>query len=127
MNQVNFLNHTARYSLDIMLCRSDDSCNRLINYSKSDLLKEHFIITFTVIPLLPFLSKKLIHYRIIKSINIILFFSELVSILISLPIFSESLNSTLTYIRDKYDPLISTTIILPTNFPWFTSDIIKLM
>ena len=46
-----------------------------------------FIITFTVIfPILPSLSKKLIHYRKIKYINIPLFFSELVLILVYLTI-----------------------------------------
>ena len=69
------------------------------NCTKSDLLTDHFIITFAVIlPLLPYLSKKIIHYRKIKSINIPLFSSELVSILLSLPISHESLNFTLTFL-----------------------------
>ena len=91
MNQVvNFPTHTAGHSLDLIFCRSHDSCNCLIYYTKFDLLTDRFIITFTVIlPMLPSLSKKLIHYRKIKSINIPLFSSELVSILISLPISPE--------------------------------------
>ena len=110
-----------------ILCRSHDSCNCLINRTKSDLLTYQFIITFTVIlPLLPSLSKKLIHYRKIKSINIPLFSSELVSILVSLPISPESINSTLSLLLYKYAPIISTTISLHTNCPWFTPHIVKL-
>ena len=128
MNQVvNFPTHTAGHSLDLIFCRSHDSCNCLINCTKSDLLTDHFIITFTVIlPLLPSLSKKLIHYRKIKSINIPLFSSELVSILVSLPISPESINSTLSLLLDKYAPIISTTISLHTNCPWFTPHLVKL-
>ena len=101
MNQVvHFPTHTAGNSLDLIFCRSHDSCNCLINCTKSDLLTDHFIITCTVIlPLLPSLSKKLIHYRKIKSINIPLCSSELVSIRISLPISPESINSTLFLIN----------------------------
>ena len=128
MNQVvNFPTHTAGHSLDLIFCRSHDSCNCLINCTKSDLLTDHFIITFTVIlHLLPSLSKKLIHYRKIKSINIPLFSSELVSILVSLPISPESINSTLSLLLDKYAPIISTTISLHTNCPWFTPHLVKL-
>ena len=112
MNQViNCPTHTAGHSLDLIFCRSHESCNCLINCTKSDLLTDHFIITFTVIlPLLPSLSKKLIHYRKIKSINIPLFSSELVSILVSLLISPESINSTLSLLLYKYAPIISTII-----------------
>ena len=129
MNQVvNVTTHTAGNSLDLMFCRSHDSCNCLINCTKSDLLTYHFIITFTVIlRLLPStLSKKLNHYRKIKSINIPLFSSELVSILVTLPISPESINSTLSLLLDKYAPLIYTTISLHTNCPWSTPHLVKL-
>ena len=128
MNQVvNFPTHTAGHSLDLIFCRSHDSCNCLINCTKSDLLTDHFIITFTVIlPLLPSLSKKLIHYIKIKSINIPLFSSEHVLILVSLPISPDSINSTVSLLLDKYAPIISTTISLHTNCPWFTPHRVKL-
>ena len=128
MNQVvNFPTYTAGHSLDLIFCRSHDSCNCLINCTKSDLLTDHFIITFTVIlPLLPSLSKKLIHYIKIKSINIPLFSSELVYILVSLRISPESINYTLFLLLDKYAPIICTTISLHTNCPWFTPHLIKL-
>ena len=126
MNQVvNFPTHTAGHSLDLIFCRSHDACNSLINCTKSDLLTVHFIITFTVIlPLLPSLSKKLIHHRKIKYINIPLFSSELVSILVSLPISPESINSNLSFFLTNMPP--STIISLHTNCPWFTPHIVKL-
>ena len=108
--------HTVGHSLDLIFCRSHDSCNCLINCTKSDLLTDHFIITFTVIlPLLPSLCKNLIHYRKIKSINIPLFSSELVSILVSIPMSPESIHSTLSLLLDKYASIISTTISLHNN------------
>ena len=50
--------------LDLIFCRSHDSCNCLINGTKSYFLTDYFIITFRVIfPMRPSLSKKLINYR----------------------------------------------------------------
>ena len=114
MNQVvHFPTHTAGYTLDLIFCRSHDSCNCLIKCAKSDLLTDHFIITFTVIlHLITSLFNKLIHYRNIKSINFPLFSSELVSIIISLTISPELLNSILYILLDKYAHLLYTTISL---------------
>ena len=101
--------------------------NCLINCTKYDLLTEHFIITFTIIfHLLPYLSNKSIRYIKIKYINILLFSSEVVSILVSLPISPESHDSILTLILDKYDHLQSINSSLHIHFPLFSSDIVKL-
>ena len=67
-----------------------------------------------------------IHYRKIESININLFSSELLYTILSLPISTESLNSTLSLPLYKYAPILSTIISLYSNYPWFKSIIVKL-
>ena len=53
-----------------------DTCNCVIDYTKLDLLKYYFIITFTIIiNFHPYISKKRINYRQLKYSNTPLFYS----------------------------------------------------
>ena len=123
---ITFPTHIAGHTLDLIFCRSHSSCQCITDCCKSDLITDHFLITYRlVLPHSTSIEKKSITYRNYRSLDYDCYALELKLILLSLPCSIDSLNYALSYLIDKFAPLKTRTINIHSNSPWFSSELVS--
>ena len=124
---VKFPTHISGHTLDLVITRNCDN-TILHGLKQGDLISDHNMITFLINTEKPEIQRKVVSYRKIKDIDMNIFKQNVshslnISDIMDVTTAAEEYDKTMRVILDEAAPIITKTLTVRPQVPWFSDEL----